>query len=230
METLVQPGTAPFWVALLTVIGIGVVELVSVLLGASVSALLDDSFGFQGFEHQGFEHQGLGHHAPGDHDGSLLGAWSSWLNAGGVPILVLIVILLSAFAAFGFAIQAVASDLVGPLPALIAVPGALAAAIPTTRWIGRGVARIIPRDETSVLSQDEFVGLIGTVTIGPLDQGNPGSVRVKDRYDNFHALRAKAAPGHVIETGALVLIVDGVDGLFQAIPAPQPLDLDNNRS
>ncbi|MBP0577903.1 DUF1449 family protein [Labrys sp. LIt4] len=220
METLVQPGTAPFWVALLTVIGIGVVELVSMLLGASVSALLDDSFGFHD----------LGHHASGDHESSLLGAWSSWLNAGGVPLLVLIVILLSAFAAFGFAIQSVALGLAGPLPALISVPGALAAAVPTTRWISRGIARIIPRDETSVLSQDEFIGLVGTVTIGPLDQGNPGSVRVKDRYDNFHALRAKAAPGHVIETGALVLIVDGADGLFQAIPAPQALDSDSNRS
>lgn len=220
METWVQPGTAPFWVALLTVIGIGVVELVSVLSGASVSALLDDSFGPHDF----------GHHASGDHEASLLGAWSSWLNAGGVPLLVLIVVLLAAFAAFGFAIQAVASGLAGPLPALIAVPGALAAAIPTTRWISRGVARIIPRDETSVLSQDEFIGLTGTVTIGPLDQGNPGSVRIKDRYDNFHALRAKAAPGHVIETGALVLIVDGADGLFQAIPAPRPLDDDSNRS
>ncbi|MDZ5449514.1 OB-fold-containig protein [Labrys sedimenti] len=220
MDSLVQPGTAPFWVALLTVVGLGVVELVSMLLGASVSALLDDGLGFHG----------PGDHAFGDHDTSLLGAWASWLNAGGVPVLVLIVILLSAFAVFGFAIQAVASSLAGPLPAVISVPGALAAAIPATRWLGRGVGRIIPRDETNVLSQDEFIGLIGTVTIGPLDQGNPGSVRVKDRYDNFHALRAKAAPGHVIETGALVLIVDGVDGLFQAIPAPQALASDSNRS
>ncbi|MDT3381039.1 OB-fold-containig protein [Labrys portucalensis] len=220
MGSLVQPGTAPFWVALLTVVGLGVVELVSMLLGASVSALLDDGLGFHA----------SGDHAPGDHDSGLLGAWASWLNDGGVPLLVLIVILLSAFAVFGFAIQAVASSLAGPLPAVISVPGALAAAIPATRWLGRGVGKIIPREETSVLSQDEFIGLTGTVTIGPLDQGNPGSVRVKDRYDNFHALRAKAAPGHVIETGALALIVDGADGLFQAIPAPQALDSDSNRS
>jgi Protein of unknown function (DUF1449) len=218
MEAIVHPGTAPFWVALLIVIGLGVVELVSMLLGASVSALLDSGFGVH-----------VGHHVPGEHD-SLLGGWTSWLNAGGVPILVLIVILLSAFAVFGFAIQAVASSLVGPLPALIAGPAAAVAALPATRWVGRGVARIIPRDETSVLSQDDFIGLIGTVTIGPLDQGNPGSVRVKDRYDNIHALRAMAAPGHVIATGALVLIVDGADGLFQAIPAPQPLEEDGNRS
>jgi len=95
--------------------------------------------------------------------------------------------------------------------------------VPVTRWLSRGIARIIPRDETAAISQVDFIGLVGTVSIGPLDQGNPGSVRVKDRHDNIHVLRATAAPGHVIETGRLVVIVDGSDGLFQAIPAPPGL-------
>jgi hypothetical protein len=37
MDSIVHPGTAPFWIALLTVAGLGIVELVSVLLGASAS-------------------------------------------------------------------------------------------------------------------------------------------------------------------------------------------------
>lgn len=208
MGSIVQSGTAPFWIALLTVVGLGLVELVSVLLGASAAGLLDD---------------GLSDHGSGHHEAGLLGGWMSWLNDGGVPLLVLAVILLSAFAALGFAIQAFAASLAGPLPVLLSVPLALAGAVPATRWLSRGIARIIPRDETSALGQDEFIGLTGTVTIGPLDQGKPGTVRVKDRYDNIHVLRATAAPGHFIETGALVLIVDGEGGLFQAIPAPQEL-------
>ena len=82
MESIVQPGTAPFWIALLTVFGLGIVELVSVLLGVSASGLLDDNFSY---------------HAPGDAEAGLLGSWMSWLNAGGVPLLVLVVILLSFF-------------------------------------------------------------------------------------------------------------------------------------
>ncbi|CAH1657108.1 MULTISPECIES: OB-fold-containig protein [unclassified Chelatococcus] len=215
MAAIIQPGTWPFWLALFVVAGLGLVELISVLLGASASGLLDEGFS---------------HHGPGDHEAGLLGGWMSWLNAGGVPLLVLAVILLSTFAAFGFAIQGVAKAVFLPLPLIVAVPGALAAAAPTTRWISRGIARIIPRDETSALSQLDFIGLVGTVTIGPLDQGNPGSVRVKDRHDNIHALRTRAAPGHIIATGALVVIVDGADGLFEAIPAPQALDTaDNSR-
>ncbi|AQS64173.1 Inner membrane protein YqiJ [Rhizobium rhizogenes] len=209
MEGIVQPGTAPFWIALLTVAGLGIVELVSVLLGVSASGLLDDSFSY---------------HAPGDTEAGLLGSWMSWLNAGGVPLLVLAVILLSVFAVTGFFIQGVASTvLLGPLPLPLAVTGAVAAAIPATRSLSLAVAKVIPRDETNALEQADFLGLTGVVTIGPLDQGKPGTVRVKDRHDNIHFLRAQAASGHTIDTGAQVLIVDGADGLFQAIPAPPDL-------
>ncbi|UXT51334.1 YqiJ family protein [Agrobacterium tumefaciens] len=212
MEGIVQPGTAPFWIALLTVAGLGIVELVSVLLGVSASGLLDDSFSY---------------HAPGDTEAGLLGSWMSWLNAGGVPLLVLAVILLSVFAVTGFFIQGVASTvLLGPLPLPLAMTGAVAAAIPATRSLSLAVAKVIPRDETNALEQADFLGLTGVVTIGPLDQGKPGTVRVKDRHDNIHFLRAQAASGHTIDTGAQVLIVDGADGLFQAIPAP--LDLKNS--
>lgn len=213
MDAIIQPGTAPFWVALMVVAGLGLVELVSVLLGASVSGLIDD---------------GLGHHTPGEHDAGLLGGWMSWLNAGGVPILVLAVILLSAFAALGFAVQALAAGAMRPLPTVLAAAVALTVAIPVTRWASRGLARIIPRDETSAISQADLIGLTGSVTIGPLDQGHPGTVRVKDRYDNIHLVRARAAPGQVIETGAQVLIVDGADGLFEAIAAPPELRATDN--
>ena len=148
----------------------------------------------------------------------------SWLNAGGVPLLVLAVILLSVFAVTGFFIQGVASTIfLGPLPLPLAMTGAIAAAIPATRSLSLAVAKVIPRDETNALEQADFLGLTGVVTIGPLDQGKPGTVRVKDRHDNIHFLRAQAASGHTIDTGAQVLIVDGADGLFQAIPAPPDL-------
>ncbi|PWE55625.1 hypothetical protein DEM27_13125 [Metarhizobium album] len=212
MENVVQPGTAPFWIALLTVAGLGIVELVSVLLGGSASGLIDDGLGHHG------------HHVPDHSEAGLLGGWMSWLNAGGVPILVLAVILLSAFAAAGFAIQAMWSNVTGgPMPLYAAMTGAVAVAIPVTRWTSNGISKIIPRDETNAVEQADFIGLVGIVTLGPLDQGNPGTVRVKDRFDNIHILRTRAAPGHVIATGEQVLIVDGEAGLFQAIPAPPEL-------
>lgn len=208
MDALVQPGTEPFWLALLVVVGLGIVEIISLLIGASASGLLD---------------QGLGHHPSADGDGGVLGAWMSWLNSGGVPLLVLAVIFLSLFAICGMLIQSVATGLVGPLPATVAALVAVLPAIPLTRWSSQLVARIIPREETAAISQADFIGMLGEVTLGPLDQGKPGSVRVKDRFGNFHALRTRAAPGHTIPTGMKVLIVDGQNGEFEAIPAPPEL-------
>ncbi len=80
-----------------------------------------------------------------------------------------------------------------PLPTLIAGVGAFAAALPATRTLSRWTARIFPRDESSAVSQADLVGLTGPVTLGPLDQGKPGRVRVKDRHGNIHVLRAIAA-------------------------------------
>jgi len=215
MDSIIQPGTEVFWEALLVVVGLGLIELVSMLLGVSASGLLDD---------------GLGHHGVGDHEPGLLGGWMSWLNAGGVPILVLAVLLLSAFAVFGFLLQMLAAGVAAPLPTFLAGPLALIVAVPTTRRLSRGIARIMPRDETNAISQAGFIGLVGMVTVGPLDQGQPGIVRVKDQHDNIHTLRAQASPGYLIETGSLVIIVDGSDGLFQAIPAPQEFsNIDTNR-
>lgn len=212
MDSILHPGTAPFWIALLTVVGLGVVEIVSLLLGISVSGLLED---------------GLDIDVSGEGHAGLLGGWISWLNAGGVPIFVLAIVLLSAFAAAGIAIQAIVSQFSQPLPLYAACTGALAVAIPATRWASRGLTRIVPRDETSAQEQADFIGLTGIVTLGPLDQGQPGAVRVKDRYDNIHNLRAQAEAGYVIETGRLVLIVEGRDGVFQAIPAPAALEYED---
>jgi hypothetical protein len=101
MDSILHPGTAPFWIALLTVVGLGVVEIVSLLLGISVSGLLED---------------GLDIDVSGEGHAGLLGGWISWLNAGGVPIFVLAIVLLSAFAAAGIAIQAIVSQFSEPLP------------------------------------------------------------------------------------------------------------------
>ncbi len=207
MDALAGPGTYPFAITALILVGLVAVEIVAMVVGFSLSSFLDN---------------GLSHHVgPDDH--GLLGGWMSWLNAGGVPLLVLIMIWLACFTIAGFLVQGVAQMLLRMLPAIVACVLALALAAPATRTLSRWTARVIPGEETSVVRQADFIGLTGTVTLGPLDQGKPGRVRVKDVHGNIHALRAKAAAGHVIARGEAVLIVDGADGLFEAIPAPKEL-------
>jgi hypothetical protein len=209
MSLLAGPGFYPFTIAALILVGLVVVEIVAMVVGMSISSLVN----------HGFTHHGS--------DGPL-DAWMSWLNAGGVPLLVLVMISLASFAIAGFAIQGVFQAAFAPLPALVASAAALVATVPITRKLSRWTARIFPGDETAAISQSDLIGLTGTVALGPLDQGKPGQVRVKDRHGNVHVLRAKAAPGHIIPQGAAVLVVDGASGLFETIPAPKELGADTD--
>jgi membrane protein implicated in regulation of membrane protease activity len=209
MSALTAPGIYPFTIAALLLVGLVAVEIIAMVVGMSFSSILGHGPSDGGLH---------GHPDPGPLD-----AWMSWLNKGGVPLLILIMIALASFAIAGFVIQGVAGAILAPLPTLIASVGAFAAALPLTRTLSRWTGRIFPGDETTAIAQADLIGLTGTVTLGPLDQGKPGRVRVKDRYGNVHVLRARAVADHIIPTGAVVLLVDGSDGLFQAIPAPKDL-------
>lgn len=209
MAALSAPATYPFAIAALILVGLVLVEIVAMLVGFSLSTT--------------FDVDAPGHSVEAHHEAGVLGAWMSWLNAGGVPLLVLLMIWLASFAIMGYAIQGVAAAVLAPLPVTLASLGAALLALPAGRTLSRLTARIIPREETAAVSQAEFIGLTGVVVLGPLDQGKPGQVRVRDLHGNLHVLRARAAEGHTIPQGAAVLVVDGKDGLFQTIPAPGDL-------
>jgi hypothetical protein len=68
----------------------------------------------------------------------------------------------------------------------------LPAACPAIRSTSRGIARIIPRDETYAVDEADFVGHVAEVSIGPLDQGLPGKVRLKDVFGNWHTVSPHA--------------------------------------
>lgn len=203
MELFLAPECLPFAVSALILVGLTALEMLSLLVGFSFGEVLNKAW-------------------PEDHGG--ISGLLSWLNYGGVPVLVLIMLLLGMFAINGFVLQAVAHAFWAPLPALIASVPAFLVAIPAVRYSSGLVARIVPRDETYVVDLADFVGRIAEVTVGPLDQGLPGRVRAKDRHGNWHVFRAKAAPDEApIAIGAQVLIVDRKSDVFIAIIAPSDL-------
>ena len=210
MDQILAPSVYPFTVAAAVMLCLVVLEGLSLMAGHSASGLID---------------QGLG----ADHDvdtgdmGSIVGV-VNWLNLGGIPFLALVILACAAFSALGYAIQSVAASLAGPLPVSLAAVAAFAGAVPATRYGSRVLGAVIPRDETYAVSLDEMVGLTGKVSVGPLDQGMPGSVTVTDRHRNRHSLRAVAAAGLAeIPQGAEVLLVDRSGRVFTAVPAPASL-------
>jgi hypothetical protein len=110
------------------------------------------------------------------------------------------------------------------MPVWIAVPVAAAGSIPLIRAASRGIARIIPRDESYAVNESDFVGHIGEVAVGPLDQGLPGRVRLKDVFGNWHSVAARAShDSNALPVGTSVLLVDRDAKSFIAISAPVDL-------
>lgn len=209
MDLFLAPQAAPFAVASIILVSITVLEMGCLLIGVSLSELVDKAM-------------------PEGQGGGLSGLMS-WVNRGGVPVLVLLLIFLGFFAINGFVLQAVARAIYMPLPALLASIPAFVVAVPQARWASGLVSRIVPRDETYVINPADFVGRIAEVTVGPLDQGLPGRVRIKDRHGNWHTLRARAAADALaIPIGAEVLLVDKISNVFIAIVAPSDLAAEPN--
>ncbi len=222
MTGLAGPALFPFTLAAAVMAGLVAVEALSLLLGQSLSGLVDGALG-----------QGAGHEVAGggdlttaaDADGTFSpAALMSWINLGRVPFLILLILGLAVFALAGFLVQGLAAALVAPLPTLLAVPIAAAATLPALRVSTRAIARVIPRDESYVVTADDLIGATGEVTLGPVDDGLPGQVRAVDRHGNTHFLRARAAPGApAMQSGARVLIVDRADAVYVAVPATPDL-------
>jgi membrane protein implicated in regulation of membrane protease activity len=214
MEALLSSSYQPFTVAGLIMGGLVLLEIVSLVAGFSLSHFVDQSLDLDAY---------AGHHADTGELG-FLGGMIGWVNAGRVPFLIFIITWLAAFAAVGFALQTFVMSLVAPLPALVASLIAFCLAAPATRFTTRLVSFIVPRDETYAVSNDDLVGRVAEVTLGPLDQGPAGRVKVQDSHGNWHFLMAKAAEGHApLPVGAQALLIDRQGSTFLVVLAPEEL-------
>lgn len=121
-----------------------------------------------------------------------LGALTAWLGFGRMPAMIWLAVMLMAFGLSGITLQSLAEGLlgrpVGPWPAGLVAGGI---AIWFTRGFGALFARLLPRTETSALSERHLGRRTGVITQGTAARGRPAEVRVTDRYGNLHYLRAE---------------------------------------
>ncbi|PSJ57102.1 OB-fold-containig protein [Pseudaminobacter soli (ex Li et al. 2025)] len=143
-------------------------------------------------------------------EGSHLGEVFDWLNFGRVPFSVLAMLLLVVFGAAGIALF----QLLPSLPIWSYAIAAAPASVLVTQYVGGWIARVLPQDESYAVNHEQLIGRRGVVTLGPLDDGPPGSVRVRDEHGELHTIRARPADaGGRIDKGAEVVVVEA---------APQP--------
>lgn len=168
----------------------------------------------------------IGHEIDLDGDGD----WLGWLGVGRLPLLMLLCVLLACFGMIGLIGQQVAFNLTGALlPAWIAAPAAGVAALPVTGLLARGLARVLPQDETTAIDISELVGLSATIVVGRATQGSPAKARVRDYHGQTHYVMAEPDNhGQALSEGEEILLVRREGNVFRAIATgrPSPLQLD----
>jgi membrane protein implicated in regulation of membrane protease activity len=236
---LTEAGFQPFSIAGLVLVGLCLVETASLMFGHSLSGTVDSMLGLEHPDadvHAPHVDSGVPPHLnPGGSvldlhadtqvpHGNLFGSFYDWLNAGRVPLLILLMAALGAFSVVGLAIQIVAMHVATPLPTVVAVLLAFLGVIPTTRTVSRVLATFLPRDESYAVDEADLVGRTGIVTLGPVDADSAGRAKVMDAFGNAHFPRVLAArEGLVIQQGAKVLVVDRVAGTLTVVPAEERL-------
>ena len=204
---LLAPDVRPFAIAAAIMATLGGLEVLTMIVGFSISELIGSDFALEAEHHDG-----------------VIGGLFLWINAGRLPLLILLILVLGIFSIAGFLLQAIAHGAGAILPVTIAALAAAGLSLPVIRVASRGIARIIPRDETYAVNEADFVGHVAEVAIGPLDQGLPGRVRLKDVFGNWHSVAARASPDSApLPVGARVLLVDRDTRSFIAISAPTDL-------
>lgn len=191
---------APFAIAFVVMIGIGLIEAIGLGLGhLDVDASLHGDI-----------------HADADGGGLL-----DWLGLGHeLPILIWLTSLLGCFTLTGIAIQQGASALIGgPLPWGLASGVALVAGMLLNTLAANGLARIMPGFETSVISTDDLLRLRGTILEGTARRGAPARAKVVDQHGQAHFIMVEPhEDSDAIATGQTALLVRRTGKLFFALP------------
>lgn len=142
-----------------------------------------------------------------------------WLNAGRLPLLMLLVVFLLSFGVVGLVgqrvIVAATGDLLAPV---FAWPLALVGGAALTRVGGRALARVLPLDETTAVSRDALVGRRGVIVTGAAATGSPAQARVRDGHGQTHYVMVEPEEeGGVLDQGEGVKLTRRRGHVYRAI-------------
>ncbi len=200
MSIFLTPEYAPFAIALVIMLGFGLIEAIG--LGAG--------------------HLGVHADLDADVDGPAL---LDWLGLGAqIPILIWLTSLLACFSLSGVAIQQVATMLFGgPLHWAIAAGLAFIVGGVLNGFVAAGFARIMPTYESTVISSNELVRRRGTILEGEARRGFPARAKVIDQHRQVHYVMVEPHnDDDVIAQGETGLLVRREGALFYFLPDTHP--------
>ncbi|MCN6385149.1 YqiJ family protein, partial [Escherichia coli] len=131
-----------------------------------------------------------------------------YLNIGRLPALVVLCLLAGFFGLIGILLQHACVTLwQSPLPNLFVVPVSLLFTIIAVHYTGKVVAPWIPRDHSSAITEEEYVGSMALITGHQATSGNPCEGKLTDQFGQIHYLLLEPEEGKTFTKGDKVLII-----------------------
>jgi hypothetical protein len=232
IEWFTAPGSAPFTVALLVMLGLTAIELASLLTGVSVSDAVDELV----VTHVDVQTVGdapTGMEVTSPDGPSMVGRFLAWLYVGTVPVLMVFIVFLTIFGLIGLFAQHLLRSMLGAaLPAIVAAPIVAVLCLPVVRACTGGLARVLPRDETSAVDAATFVGRTAVITGGAARVGLPAQARLTDQFGTTHYVLVEPEDAEdTFPTGSLVLLLRQTGGgRFSAIANPNAALVDREHA
>lgn len=178
-DFLSAQANAPFSIAIMIVVLIAMLEGIGMFLGFGLTSFVDNLFPEMDIDME----------APEMESATSPGRAFGWIRVKGVPVLVLMIIFLTSFGLCGLFLQTAIKAIIGaPLDSMIVTLPAFLFAIPSVRVFGGVVARVMPKDETTAVGLDSFVGKVATITLGTAKKNQPAQGKVKDEHGKIHYL------------------------------------------
>jgi len=217
IEFIAMEGNEPFFVALLIMIIISGLEAISMLFGASLSGFVDNFLPdtSAGADINMDAESDMDIHNPSAGD-TIFG----WLGFGHVPALILLIIFLTIFGLSGILFQLSYNTITGTLlPSWLVTIGVLFVTFPVMGTIARVFAKVLPKDESSAVSEDSFIGMIAVITIGISRRGMPAKARLKDSFGQYHYVMTEPLDeGVEFPAQSEVVLLQQKGNIFFAVP------------
>lgn len=123
-----------------------------------------------------------------------LGVCLSWLCFGQIPPYFFLLLFLAVFGTVGTLLQYGFFSVVGsPIAFWIALPISFVASIPFVRLGVSLIKKLMPKEDTTVLNEEDFIGKIVNITLGQATYETPAQAKYIDKYGQSHYLMVASA-------------------------------------
>tara|TARA_B110000116_G_C16739944_1_gene538002 strand:- start:158 stop:799 length:642 start_codon:yes stop_codon:yes gene_type:complete len=197
-----------FAIALCTVFVLAILEGVGMLIGLSMVNLLD-------------------HISPIDLDIAIdadlpaggLTPLLGWLCLNRLPLLIWLVLFLTSFGITGYTLNYILlTNFTANLSEFLIYGLSLILSLYATHHIGVPLSRLLPKNESSAISNNSFTGLIATITIGTAKKDSPAEASLTDCFNQKHyVLVTPDNDNEEFNQGQQVVLVEKKESLWLAI-------------